>query len=207
MHLVQGQVLCEQGQVSRHVYFPTEGFVSLIGRLDEHHSLEVGMAGREGMLGVQLALGIAREPLQALVQGAGAAWRLNAAALREELTLSARLQERMLRYVSALMAQRATASACLRFHEIGPRLARRLLMSQDRARADEFPMTQEFLANMLGVRRVGVTTAAGDLQRQGLIRYHRGDMRVVDRPGLMAAACSCYAADQKVYQAALGAQR
>jgi CRP-like cAMP-binding protein len=202
--LVLADVLCEPGQTCRHAYFPTDSFVSLIAQVDGQHSLEVGMAGREGMLGVQLALGVSSQPLKALVQGAGGAWRVSAVALREELARSAPLQQRLLRYVSVLMAQRATASACLRFHEISPRLARWLLMSQDRAHADEFPMTQEFLASMLGVRRVGVTTAAGDLQRRGLIHYHRGDMTVLDRPGLMAAACSCYAADLQAYAQVLG---
>jgi CRP-like cAMP-binding protein len=206
VHLVLAQVLCEPGQTSRHVYFPTDSFVSLITQVDAQHSLEVGMAGREGMLGVQAALGVAREPLKALVQGAGAAWRIGAVALREELAHNAPLQQRLLRYASVLLAQRATASACVRFHEIGPRLARWLLMSQDRAHTDQFPMTQEFLASMLGVRRVGVTTAAGDLQRRGLIRYHRGDLAVVNRPGLLAAACSCYAADLQIYQQALPAR-
>jgi CRP-like cAMP-binding protein len=204
VQLELAQVLCEPGQNSRQVYFPTDSFVSLIAQMDELHSLEVGMAGREGMLGVQLVLGVTREPLKVLVQGAGTALRLSALALREELARSAPLQQRLLRYVSVLMAQRATASACLRFHEIGPRLARWLLMSQDRARADRFPMTQEFLASMLGVRRVGVTAAAGNLQRRGLIRYHRGDLTVLDRPGLVHEACSCYAADLLVYQQTLG---
>jgi CRP-like cAMP-binding protein len=203
VHLVLSEVLCEQGQSSRYVYFPTDSFVSLIAQVDEQHSLEVGMAGREGMLGVQVALGVSREPLKALVQGAGAAWRVGTVPLREELARNGPLHQRLLRYVSVLMAQRATASACLRFHEIGPRLARWLLMSQDRAHTDRFPMTQEFLASMLGVRRVGITAAAGDLQRRGLIHYHRGNLAVLDRAGLQAAACSCYADDLQVYEQAL----
>jgi hypothetical protein len=154
-----------------------------------------------------VALGVKREPLKALVQGSGAAFRMTALAFRDELARSAPLQQRLQRYVSVLMAQRATAAACLRFHEIGPRLSRWLLMSQDRAHADQFPLTQEFLASMLGVRRVGVTAAAGAMQRAGLIRYHRGELTVVDRPRLLAAACSCYATDLQLYQQALGAQR
>jgi CRP-like cAMP-binding protein len=207
VHLVLAQVLCVPGQITRHVYFPTDSFVSLIAQVDEQHGLEVGMAGIEGMLGVHAALGVRREPLKALVQGAGVAWRITAAAFREELERSAPLQHRLQRYVSVLMAQRATAAACLRFHEIGPRLSRWLLMSQDRAHADQFPLTQEFVASMLGVRRVGVTAAAGALQRRGLIHYHRGELTVLDRPGLLAASCSCYAADLKVYQEALDARR
>jgi CRP-like cAMP-binding protein len=206
VHLVLSQVLGEPGQITRHVYFPTDSFVSLIAQVDEHHGLEVGMAGGEGMLGVHLALGLVRDPLKALVQGGGLAWRMTAPAFRLEWTRSAALRLRLQRYISVLMAQRASAAACLRFHEIGPRLARWLLMSQDRAHADQFPLTQEFVATMLGVRRVGVTGAAGALQRSGLIQYHRGALTVVDRPGLLAAACSCYATDTQVYQQTLAAR-
>ncbi len=152
VHLVLAQVLGEPGQITRHVYFPTDGFVSLIAQVDAQHGLEVGMAGDEGMLGVHLALGVARDPLKALAQGGGLAWRLAAPAFRDEWARSAALRLRLQRYVSVLMAQRARAAACLRFHEIGPRLARWLLMSQDRAHADQFPLTQEFVATMLGVR-------------------------------------------------------
>lgn len=199
VQLVLSQVLCQVGEVTRHAYFPTDSFVSLIAQLDFHHGLEVGMAGNEGMLGWQLALGVAREPVKALVQGPGEAWRVDAAAFRRELARSRPLQLRLQRYVSVLMDQRAVAAACLRFHEIGPRLSRWLLMSQDRAHADHFPVTQASLAAMLGVRRVGVTAAAGALQKLGLIEYHRGQLTVLDRPGLEAASCSCYAADQKAY--------
>jgi CRP-like cAMP-binding protein len=205
VQLELAQVLCEQGQTIRHAYFPQDSYVSMIVQVDAQHSVEVGMAGFEGMLGVPLVLGAAREPLRALVQGAGKAWRISAAALGEELAHSAPLKQRLLRYASVLLAQRATASACLRFHEIGPRLARWLLMSQDRAQADHFAMTQEFLSSMLGVRRVGVTAAAGDLQRRGLIHYHRGEIAVLDRNGLQAAACGCYAADLQVYEQTLAA--
>ena len=153
VQLQLSQVLCEAGQATRHVYFPTESFISLIAEVDDHHGLEVGMAGREGMLGVHLALGVARDPLKALVQGAGAAWRVGAAPFRRELARSAALRNRLQRYLYVLMEQRAQSAACLRFHEIGPRLSRWLLMSQDRAHCDQFPMTQEFVATMLGVRR------------------------------------------------------
>jgi CRP-like cAMP-binding protein len=207
VHLVLAQVLCQPGEITRHVYFPTDSFISLIAQVNQQHGLEVGMAGVEGMLGVHVALGGRREPLKALVQGPGAAWRITASAFRDETARSAPLQQRLQRYVSVLMAQRATAAVCQRFHEIGPRLSRWLLMSQDRAHADQFPLTQEFVASMLGVRRVGVTAAAGELQRRGLIRYHRGELTVVDRPGLMAVACSCYATDLQVYEQTLVARR
>jgi CRP-like cAMP-binding protein len=207
VHLVLSQVLCEPGLVTRHAYFPTQSFVSLIAELDAAHGLEVGMAGLEGMVGIQLAMGVSREPLLALVQGAGLAWRLPAAALREELDSSAPLRQCLLRYAAVLMAQRAVSAACLRFHEIAPRLARWLLMTQDRALTAQFPLTQAFVASMLGVRRVGVTVAAGELQRQGLIHYHRGRLTVLDRPGLLAASCSCYAADLGIYAQTMSGRR
>ncbi len=197
--LKMSQVLCERGEATRHVYFPTEGFISLVTTIDHHPGLEVGMVGREGMVGAQLVLGVVLTPLRALVQGPGTARRIGAGAFRREIERSAALQRALNRYLYVLMAQLAASAACLRFHLIGPRLARWLLMSQDRAHADRFRVTHEFLAYMLGVRRVGVTMAAGALQDSGLIHYHRGEMTVLDRPGLEAAACDCYAADQKAY--------
>jgi CRP-like cAMP-binding protein len=192
------EVLAEAGQATRYVYFPTESFISLITSIDHHPGLEVGMIGREGMLGSHLALGFAREPLKSVVQGAGTAWRVEAKPFRAELAHSSALRLAMGRYLYVLMAQRAAASGCLRYHEIGPRLARWLLMSQDRARSARFKVTQVFMAYMLGVRRVGVTHAASMLQRRGLIAYHRGEMNVIDRAGLEQAACSCYAADRAI---------
>jgi CRP-like cAMP-binding protein len=183
----------------RHVYFPTAGFISVVTQLDGKPVLEVGMVGREGMLGAHLALGVASAPLYSIVQGSGNALRVGAIPFRRELARSQSLQACMDRYLYVLMAQLAASAACLRFHRIGPRLARWLLMSQDRAQSDSFRVTHEFLAYMLGVRRVGITAAAGDLQRQGLIRYHRGQLQVLDRPGLEAASCSCYAAECGAY--------
>jgi CRP-like cAMP-binding protein len=162
------------------------------------------MVGREGMLGTQLVLGVEAAPLHAVVQGAGAAWRAGAAEFSRELTRSAALQRMLNRYVYVTMTQLASAASCLRFHQIGPRLARWLLMSQDRAHSDNFHITHEFLAYMLGVRRVGITTAASILQREGLIKYRRGEIEVLNRRGLKAAACSCYAADREAYVNALG---
>ncbi len=202
--LVFSQTLCEPGMPTQHVYFPTEGFISLLALNDGDAALEVGMVGCEGMLGVQVALDVQTVPLRALVQGLGRAWRIGEAPFRIELERNRALQGVMYRYVYVLMAQLAASAGCLRFHLIGPRLARWLLMSQDRARVDSFRVTHEFLAYMLGVRRVGVTAAAGALQRAGLIEYRRGQLTVLDRPGLKAAACSCYAADRRVYQQLLG---
>ena len=198
------QVLGEPGQRTSHVYFPVDGFISSIARVDSHHGLEVGIAGDEGMVGAHLALGVSRQPLRLLVRGSGSAWRMAAAPFREELLRSAALAVRVRRYMYVAMVQRATLAACLRFHEIGPRLARWLLMSQDRAHADHFAATQEFVATMLGVRRVGVTTAAGVLHKRGLIDYHRGEMRILDRAGLEAASCTCYKTDLGTYANTMG---
>ena len=204
VELVLSDVLCEPGQATRHVYFPTEAFISLVAPVAGLPALEVGMVGREGMLGAQLVLGVSTVPLHALVQGPGAALRIGNAAFRRELGRSEGLQRILGRYLYVLMAQLAGSAACLRFHQIGPRLARWLLMSQDRANNERFHLTQEFLAYMLGVRRVGITEAAGILQKRGLINYHRGEVTVNDRAGLEAAACACYASDRQAYVDTLG---
>jgi len=204
VQLVLADVLASHGKPSRHLYFPIDSFISIVASIGGEPVLEVGMVGREGMLGAELALGVTTAPLHALVQGPGSAWQVEAKAFRALLAKSLPLQRGLNRYIYVQMAQLATASACLRFHQIEPRLARWLLMSQDRAHADRFLVTHEFLAYMLGVRRVGITAAAGALQRQHLIEYHRGDLTVLDRPGLEAAACSCYAADRLVYESTLG---
>ncbi len=202
--LVLGEVLCEVDAPLAFAYFPVGGFISLLTRTGAHPSLEVGMVGREGMHGATLALGVPSMPLQALVQGEGSAWRISSTALRRELASSTALRRTLLRYVVVVMGQMATSAACLRFHMITPRLARWLLMSADRAHASQFQVTHEFLASMLGVRRVGVTAAAGALQRQGLITYRRGQVTVLDRAGLEAAACVCYAHQHQAYQTLLG---
>jgi CRP-like cAMP-binding protein len=202
--LVLGEVLGEVGTPTRHVYFPRIGFISLVTTIKGRPTLEVGMVGREGMVGTQLVLGIETAPLHAVVQGAGAAWRIGAPEFSRELARTAALQRRLNRYVYVTMAQLASSASCLRFHQIGPRLARWLLMTQDRAHSDNFRLTHEFLAYMLGVRRVGITTAASILQREGLIHYRRGEIQILNRRGLKAAACSCYAADREAYVRSLG---
>lgn len=204
VQLVLSTVLCEPGKPTRFVYFPVDAFISMVAPIDGKPALEVGMVGREGMLGAQLALGVATVPLHALVQGPGAAWRIGAAAFRTELARSPALQRLLDRYLYVLMAQLAGSAACLRFHEIGPRLARWLLMSQDRAHAERFHVTHEFLAYMLGVRRVGITAAASAMQRDGLIEYRRGEMLIRNRGGLETAACACYGNDQRAYGDVLG---
>lgn len=192
-------VLCTPGGATRHVYFPVAGMVSLTAGLQEHGGLEVGMVGHEGMVGVQLALDVSVAPLLAQVQSPGMAWRIGAPAFAAAFEHSQPLRAILQRYLYVLMGQLAAAACCLQFHQIGPRLAKCLLMHQDRAEADRFVVTHEALAQMLGVRRVSVTRAAGDMQRDGLIVYQRGHLRVTDRPGLEAAACGCYAMDRKTY--------
>jgi CRP-like cAMP-binding protein len=203
VELALSTVLCERGESTAWAWFPTSSFISLVSLVGGHGGVEVGMVGSEGMLGAQLALGVPTSPLRALVQGAGPAWRVAADDLVRQLADSAALRDVMHRYLYVLMSQQATSAACLRFHQIDRRLARWLLMSQDRARATSFHVTQEFLAYMLGVRRVGVTVAAGGLQRAGLIEYHRGELTVLDRGALELAACDCYAADNTTYAALL----
>lgn len=204
VQLALSDILCEPGQATRHVYFPTDGFISLVALVEGSPGVEVGMVGREGMLGAQLALGVAEAPWRAVVQGQGAAWRITTAAFRRELALSPQLGRGLNRYLYVLMAQHAASAGCLRFHLIGQRLARWLLMSQDRAHSEKFHVTHEFLAYMLGMRRVGVTAAASAMQKEGLIEYHRGELTVLNRKGLEAAACGCYAADRQTYAALLG---
>lgn len=199
VEITLSEVLCEPGATARHAYFPTDGFISLVTAIDGKPVLEVGMVGSEGMLGAHLATGVRTSPLHAVVQGPGKAWRLSAADLREELEASAALRKLVNRYLYVLMTQFATSAACLRFHTITRRLARWLLMTQDRAHADTFHVTHEFLSYMLGVRREGITASAGELHAEGLIRYSRGEVLVLDRPGLEAAACSCYGVDRHSY--------
>lgn len=204
VNLHMSEVLSEAGHATRHVYFPVDGFVSLVTLIDEKPVLEVGMVGREGMVGAQVVLGVAITPLHVVVQGSGAAWRIGTRAFTAELVGNAALRRGLNQYLYILMGQLACAAGCLRFHLLGPRLARWLLMTQDRAHSDSFHVTHEFLAYMLGVRRVGITTAAKSLQRRGLIEYRRGDMKVLDRPALEAAACACYATERRAYAQLLG---
>jgi len=199
IQLTMAEVLCDGGQPIRHVYFPIGGFISLVTLLDDKPVLEVGMVGREGMIGAQVALGVNDEPLHAVVQGPGSALRIGRLAFRRELANNSALHQSLNRYLHVTMTQLARSAACLRFHLLGPRLARWLLMTQDRAQSDRFRVTHEFLAFMLGVRRVGITQAAASLQRQGLVKYHRGDITILDRSGLEKAACGCYATDRKAY--------
>ena len=197
--LVQSAVLGDAGERTAHVYFPINGFISLVTSIDGHPVLETGMVGREGMCGAHVALGVLTQPLHVLVQGAGTAWRLPIRDFCKELDRCAPLRSIMGRYLYVLMSQLASAGACTRFHRIDARLSRWLLMMQDRAHTDTFGVTQEFLGFMLGVRRVGISAAAAALQSKRLIEYSRGRLVVLDRAGLEAISCSCYADDRQTY--------
>ena len=190
--LTFGEVLYEPGEVIRHVYFPNNSVVSLLTLVDGHQALEVGLVGREGLVGIPLALGVGVTSVRALVQGAGTAMRMESARFRGEFARCAPLQRELYRYAHVLMAQVTQTAACNRFHVVEARLARWLLMTRDRVQSEQFRLTQEFLAHMLGVRRVGVTHAAGALQRRKLISYSRGKIRILDQKGLEAASCGCY---------------
>jgi len=190
--LTSGEVLYEPGERIRHVYFLNDGQVSLLMVMVDRKALEVGLVGREGMVGVPLALGADASPVRALVQGSGSALRMKAASFCEALGRCLPLQRELDRYVFAKLVQARQTAACNRFHQVEARLARCLLMTGDRVRSDRFHLTHEFLADTLGVRRVGVTNAATALQRRKLISYHRGNIRILDRQGLRAASCGCY---------------
>ena len=192
IELTYGQVLYEPEGPIRDVYFPIDCLVSLLTAVDKRRTLEVGMVGNEGMVGMPMALGIGISAVRSLVQGSGTAMRMTAARFRAEFKNNMPLQRALFRYNHLLMAQISQTAACNRFHEAEPRLARWLLMTSDRLHADEFLLTQEFLSHMLGVRREGVTRAAGALHRRKLIDYRRGKITILDRKGVEAAACTCY---------------
>lgn len=192
VELVYGQVLYEPLGPIRHVYFPLDCLVSLLTAVDRSRSLEVGMVGNEGMVGMPMVLGIGVSAVRALVQGSGTALRMTATQFRAEFNKNPPLQRGLFRYTHLLMAQISQTAACNRFHDAEARLARWLLMTGDRVHANEFMLTHEFLAHMLGVRRVGVTKAAEDLRSRKLISYSRGHIQILDRKRLEAASCPCY---------------
>lgn len=186
------EIIYEPGDVIRHVYFPNDSIVSLLSVVAEHSTLEVGLVGNEGMAGLPVFMGVSTSHNRALVQGAGTAMRMKAAELRAESERLGPLHRLLRRYAHSLLTQVSQTAACNRFHMVDARLARWLLMTHDRVQSDEFRLTQEFMSNMLGVRREGVNKAAGTLQRNELISYSRGHIRVLDRASLEAVSCECY---------------
>jgi CRP-like cAMP-binding protein len=192
--LTMGTALCCADEAFQYGYFPLSGFISLVINLGHRPPLELGLIGNEGMLGATLALGVNGAPSLAIVQGAGTALRMPAEQLRRELRDCPALRRIVRRYLYVQMAQLSRSAACMHFHEVAPRLARWLLMTHDRAHIDHFHLTHELLADMLGVRRSGVTIAAGALKNRKLISYARGQIKVLNRKGLEAASCECYGA-------------
>lgn len=190
--LVFGQAIYEPGDRIRHVYFPSSGIISLLAVVEDRATLEVGMVGREGIIGLPVFLGVKTSRDRAVVQGAGAAMRMEATAFRKECDNGDSLPRLLRRYTHSRLTQIGQGAACNLYHSIDERLARWLLMTRDRMGTDEFQLTQEFLANMLGVRREGVNKAAGGLQRRNLINYSRGTLITLNRVGLEAVACRCY---------------
>ena len=199
VELSLGHVLYESGDTLRHVYFPLDSIVSLLYVMADGASAEIAIVGNEGIVGIALFMGGETTPNRAVVQSAGTAYRLRGEFLKQEFARSGPLQHLLLRYTQALLTQMSQTAVCNRHHSVDQQLCRWLLLSLDRLSSNELSMTQELIANMLGVRREGVTEAAGKLQALGLIRYTRGRITVLDRPRLEAASCECYAVVKKEF--------
>jgi CRP-like cAMP-binding protein len=197
--LVFGEVIYEPGDLIRHVFFPTSGIISLLANVDEGGTLEVGIVGREGLVGMPVFMGVKTSPNHAVVQGAGSALTLTAAALRTGTSDGQLLPRLLQRYAYSLWSQLSQSAVCNLNHPIDARLARWLLMTRDRMRSDEFQLTQEFLSNMLGVRREAVSKAAGVLQEKNLICYSRGTLTILKPAALTAIACKCYRTIKREY--------
>ena len=187
-----GDALYESGDRLNHVYFPTTAIVSLLSVMENGASAEIAVVGNEGIVGIALFMGGETMPSRAVVQSVGEAYRLNGQMLKQEFNRAGALQHLLLRYTLAMLTQMAQTAVCNRHHSVDQQLCRWLLLSLDRLPANKLSMTQELIANMLGVRREGVTEAAGKLQSAGLIHYSRGRITVLDRPGLEARVCECY---------------
>ena len=187
-----GKVLYESGGMLEHVYFPTNSIISLLYRMENGSAAEIAVVGNEGILGISLFMGGETTSSRAVVQSAGHAYRLKAQLLKDEFNRGGPVQRLLLRYTQALITQMAQTAVCNRHHSVEQQLCRWLLLSLDRLATDKLTMTQELIANMLGVRREGVTDAAGKLQREGLINYSRGQITVLDRPKLEKRSCECY---------------
>jgi len=194
-----GQVLYESGGTLSHVYFPTDAIVSLLYVMENGASAEIAVVGNEGLVGVSLFMGGESTPSRAVVQSAGNGYRLRAQLVKDEFNRSGPVLHLLLRYTQALITQMAQTAVCNRHHSLDQQLCRWLLLSLDRLRDNELVMTQELIANMLGVRREGVTESALKLAQDGLIRYARGRISVLDRPALERRTCECYAVVKKEY--------
>jgi CRP-like cAMP-binding protein len=199
VELSLGEVLHRRDLPARHIYFPTGGTLSLWSAPGELPVLEIAMVGNEGMLGAHLALGVGTAATFAEVRGAGSAWRMAAGHFKIELSRSVSLERSIRRYLHVTILQYVCMARCSRFHNLDQRLARWLLMTHDRARDDTFSVTQELMASMLGVRRVGITAAPSARHPRAVIEYARGEVTILNRASLEAAACSCYAADRRSY--------
>ena len=194
-----GLVLYESGRPLSHVYFPTTAIISLLYVMENGSSAEIAVVGNEGVVGISLFMGGGTTPSRAVVQSAGEGYRLQAATVKAEFNESAPVMHLLLRYTQALITQMAQTAVCNRHHSLDQQLCRWLLLSMDRLKGNELVMTQELIANMLGVRREGVTDAALKLQRAGLISYKRGHITILDRPGLETRTCECYSVVKKEY--------
>jgi CRP-like cAMP-binding protein len=199
-----GKVLYESGDTLRYVYFPTNCIVSLLYVLQDGASAEISVVGNEGLIGIALFMGGETTPSRAIVQSAGFAFRMPGQLLKDEFHHDADMQLLLLRYTQSLITQMAQTAVCNRHHSVDQQLCRWLLLSLDRLSSNQLTMTQELIANMLGVRREGVTEAAGKLQKLGVIRYNRGHITVIDRPRLEALCCECYAVVKKESDRLLG---
>jgi CRP-like cAMP-binding protein len=186
------EVLYEPGERIRHVYFPNDSIVSLLAEVADRSTLEVGIVGNEGLAGIPVFMGVRASQHRAIIQGEGTAMRMKASVMREESGRAGSLHDLLHLYTHSLLTQLTRSAACNRFHMVDARLARWLLMTGDRQGRDEFRLTQDFISNMLGVRREGVSKAAGVLQQDGLINYSRGRIKILDRAGLEAVSCDCY---------------
>lgn len=192
VQLPHRQVLINHGEPIRDVYFPNDALISLVTQLSDGTTVEAGVASREGMAGLAIVLGADSTPMQSVVQIPGTAVKIKAQVIRDAFRRGGALQSRLLGYAHALFIEAAQSAACNAHHHVDARLARWLLTSSDGVESDELPLTQEFIATMMGVRRVGVTCAALSLRESGLINYNRGHIQILDRDGLEAAACECY---------------
>ncbi len=204
VELVSSEILGEPGKRVRYVYFPVNSFISLVAPIDSQDSTEVGMVGNEGMLGLNLALGVKFSLLRALVQGAGTALRMDADQFLKIFEECATLRQKLRAYAYDRMTQLSQTAGCNRFHVLDARRARWILMTRDCAHSNEFHITHEFLSYMLGVRRSGITESAGMLQKKKLISYSWGQLKILDRRGLETAACGCYQASKETYKKILG---